>query len=115
MTEHRCDPAQQCPPWAHPYPSTAEVLERQNAIAAKRAAEEAKRAPRTRLPAKGPSVAERVADGLITQLESMVKRGYHPTEVQANRLARVKWAAFLTLPDSAWEKGGHWDDFVRNG
>ena len=114
MTNHTCDPTGQesCPLGSHPYASTAEVLERQNALAAKRAAEKAQRAPRAMLPAKGPSVASRVADGLITQLESVVKRGYQPSNSQAERLARLKWAAWITLPDSAWEPGSPWDDLI---
>lgn len=105
MPEHVCDPSgDPCPPWAHPYPSTDEILYRQNRAAAEREVARASQPSRQcTVTAPAWSVASRTADGLLTQLERLARNGYRVTEEQEWRLRRLAWTGTLTLPASAWE------------
>src|SRR5258708_4386574 len=90
MPEHVCDPSgDPCPPWAHPYPSTDEILHRQNRAATERL--------RTQGPPKAPRVPqrpqgqkdERLVSSMLGRVAGLVVHGYRLTDDQAKTIRNL--------------------------
>jgi len=77
-TEHVCDPTgDPCPPWVHPYPSTEEILTRQNRATAERLRSQPPPAP-PRIRTRPVGVVSRLVTQWLRTLADLQRRGYVP-------------------------------------
>lgn len=88
MTEHVCDPTgDPCPPWAHPYASTDEIVERQNRATAERLNSQPPRRPH--IPSRPVGVVPRLVDQWLRTLADLQQRGYVLTSQQRAMLTEI--------------------------